>query len=76
MTDNNDFPVLAYKFASDNSVLYVSALPGEGGADWGFTTNPKGHNGLDKAKPLSRYWWQRFAKNERDCGRCAFCVPA
>ena len=26
--------------------------------------------------PLSHTQWQRFAKRERDCGRCAFSIPA
>lgn len=66
-------PVFAYRYTHDNRVLYVSALPGEGGADWGYTTRFEGVNGMDKAKPLSPYWWRRFAADMRKCGNVAFC---
>ena len=39
---------------------YVEALPGQGGADWGYTTDPA------KALPLSFYWQRRF---NADCNR-------
>ena len=65
--------VIAYRLAQDGSPLYVSALPGEGGADWGFTSRAEGRNGFDKAKPLTAYWWKRFAADMRRCGSVAFC---
>jgi len=66
--------VLAYVYANDHSIMYVSQVPGEGGADWGYTTRKEGHGGYDVAKPLSRYWWQRFAKDQARIGRCAFAI--
>jgi hypothetical protein len=58
--------------------LYVSALPGENGADWGYTPdregtpNPLAHYDgparLDVAKPLNRYWQRRFAADCRRVG--------
>ena len=68
----SNFPVIAWS-QTGKSVLYVSQFPGDGGVDWGFTDRRDGHNGFDKAIPLSRYWWERFAKRERDCGRVAHC---
>jgi hypothetical protein len=75
MTKDNEFPVLAYTHMNDGAPVWVSQVPGEGGADWGYTTREKGHNGCDVAKPLSKYWWQRFAKDQARVGRCAFAVP-
>jgi hypothetical protein len=42
-------------------LFYVSELPGEGGIDWGYTTD------ASKARLLSAYWQRRFAA---DCRRC------
>jgi hypothetical protein len=59
---------------------YVSHLPGEDGADWGYTPNregvpnlnlpfdPKGKARLDVAKPLNRYWQRRFRADCRATG--------
>jgi|GEM_PF-4777177 len=49
------------RFLGDNSIHYVSEIPGEGGVDWGYTNDPK------KAKRLSHYWMRRFVN---DCRRC------
>jgi hypothetical protein len=68
--------VIAYRFQQDGSMLYVAQRPGEGGKDWGYTKHPEGVNGLDKAQPLSAYWWKRFAADMRRCNTVAFCVPA
>ncbi len=61
--------------------FYVSALPGQNGADWGYTLTPEGTRfwqadggpdgrgawvQLDKALPLSPYWQRRF---RCDCER-------
>ena len=52
-----------------NPILYVSELPGQGEADWGYS--PK----RAQALPLSEYWWRRFARDTERCGHCAFCEP-
>ena len=41
--------------------FYVAQLPGEGGKDWGYTTDFK------QSRLLSVYWQRRFAND------CAFC---
>ena len=49
---------------------YVEAVPGEGGADWGYTGS------ASRAKPLSPYWQRRFrADMERVNARARF-IPA
>lgn len=39
--------------------LYVAALPGDGGTDWGYSSDPT------KAIYLNFYWQRRFAENCR-----------
>lgn len=56
----------AWTFNHAGSPMYVSALPGDGGVDWGFGTRIEGVNGYDKALPLSERQLQRFAKRQRD----------
>jgi hypothetical protein len=52
---------IAWRHWSERTpMLYVAALPGRGGVDWGYTAE-----GF-KALPLSRYWQRRFAA---DCAR-------
>jgi hypothetical protein len=76
-TTATEFPVYAYTFHTPTSPpAYVSALPGDGGADWGYTNRIEGNRGFDKALPLSKFHWQRFAKACRDCNRAAFAIPA
>ena len=41
-------------------VLYVSEKPGDGGVDWGYTSD------VSKAIHLSQYWQKRF---NADCNR-------
>ena len=63
---------VSYYYPNSNThvALYVSELPGEGGVDWGYTPD------ASKAKPLTDYWWKRFAANRRHCGHAAMCYPA
>lgn len=37
--------------------FYVAQRPGDGGADWGYVTDPS------KARPMSRYWMRRFRRD-------------
>lgn len=76
MTIETGFPVYAYTHFADGAPMYVAQVKGDGGADWGYTSRIGGSNGFDLARPLSKYWWQRFAKDQRECGRCAFSIPA
>ena len=53
---------IAWRFWSKKQpAFYVAQLPGDGGVDWGYTTN------ASEAKKLSPYWQRRFAA---DCRRC------
>jgi hypothetical protein len=47
---------------------YVAQLPGEGGRDWGYTSDKA------QAKLLSDYWWRRFAADQRAVARAAFAI--
>ena len=49
------------RYLGDNLISYVSEVPGEGGVDWGYTSNKR------QAKNLSLYWMRRFVN---DCLRC------
>lgn len=60
---------IAYRFFSANSApAYVSELKGEGGVDWGYTSN------IGKARKLNRNQWQSFAKDMRECNTAAFAL--
>jgi hypothetical protein len=51
--------------------FYVRERPGEGGADWGYTDEPA------KARPITRYWARRFAKDMERVGAVGVnCCPA
>jgi len=52
---------------------YVAQLPGQGGVDWGYTSNPG--SPLDPAIELSDYWQRRFAADCRRCNDEAIFVP-
>lgn len=80
MIDQMTYPVLAWVHASDRKTpMFVAHLPGEGGGvDWGYTNRAQGNEWMgriyDKAIPLSKWQWQRFAASHR--GHCAaFCCP-
>jgi hypothetical protein len=45
---------------NNKQVFYVAQVPGDGGKDWGYTTDRA------KALPLNRYFMRRFVA---DCGR-------
>lgn len=63
--------VTAYRFFSKASrPVYVANLKGDGGADWGYSYD------VAQAVPLNRNQWHSFAKDMRECGTVAFCVPA
>jgi hypothetical protein len=47
------------------TVFYVAQVKGDGGADWGYTTEPA------KACHLSPYWVRRFNADCRYCGTVA-----
>jgi hypothetical protein len=51
------------------ALMWVHALPGQGGVDWGYTTDPK------QALPLPPYWQKRFASYMRSVGDVATFVP-
>lgn len=63
-------------------IFYASALPGELGKDWGYTTKPEGvrhydpelcdFRAYDAAKPLTPYWQRRFRRNCERTGM-SFC---
>ena len=62
--------------------LYVSHLPGEAGADWGYTSKPEGTPALwpgsgllDVAKPLNRHWQRRFRADCRRVGETFHSRP-
>lgn len=53
-----------------SAFFYVSDLPGNGGADWGWTPDRK------KALALTPHWQRRFAQHARDVQlRGWFCSP-
>ncbi len=70
-------------------IFYVSKLPGDGGADWGFTNKAEGTRmlvigrtqnedtwqQLDQAKALTPYWQRRFAKRCFDMGDPCVFIP-
>jgi hypothetical protein len=45
---------------------YVAQVPGEGGVDWGYTTD------IAKARGLNKYWQRRFAADARHVGHKAY----
>ena len=50
-------------------VFYVANLPGDGGVDWGYDTDPK------RAIELSPYWLQRFHAMCRKVGAQSWSTP-
>lgn len=46
-------------------IVFVAQLPGDGGKDWGYTSD------RSKAIPLSTYWRRRFAADCRRVGTLA-----
>jgi hypothetical protein len=60
MANSTDLHVIASKMWFPWLRFYVSEKPGDGGVDWGYTTDPQ------KAIPLNSYWQRRFAA---DCRR-------
>jgi len=52
------------------SIWYVTALPGEGGVDYGYSPNEA------DARPLNGNEFRSFAKYRRECGGVAYAVPA
>lgn len=54
---------IAYAQWNDR-LFYVSELPGEGGKDWGYTTD------ASQAKQLSQYWVRRWNAHGKHC-----CAP-
>ena len=60
---------IAYRFWSKNSpAWYVSEVKGNGGADWGYTTE------IAKAAVLNINQWKSFAKDCREVGSVAFAL--
>jgi len=53
----------AFVHWSPTLTFYVEQLPGEGGVDWGYTTD------LNKARDLNPYWQKRFNSDCKFCGR-------
>jgi hypothetical protein len=45
---------------------YVAQVPGEGGKDWGYTTD------ISKARGLNKYWQTRFRADARYVGAQAY----
>ena len=80
MQDQMTYPVIAWTLAHNGAPLYVSQLPGDGGVDWGFTNKAGGtavgDKVLDKALPLSKAQWQRFAARQRAMRHPCLCCPA
>lgn len=54
------------RYLGDSLISYVSEVPGEGGVDWGYTSE------IGKAKTLSLYWKRRFVNDCRRCSAKAF----
>ena len=61
---------------SYRGLWYVAHLPGEGGVDWGYSSNGPGKGTLDDAKPLSPYWQRRFKADMQRLGDSASFTPA
>ena len=60
---------IAYRFWSPKSpAWYVSEVKGNGGVDWGYTTD------ITKAVVLNINQWKSFAKDCRDVGSVAFAL--
>lgn len=60
---------IAYRFWSAKSApWYVSEVKGNGGADWGYTTD------INKAVVLNTNQWKSFAKDMREVGCAAFAL--
>ena len=60
---------IAYRFWSPKSApWYVSEVKGNGGVDWGYTTD------IEKAAVLNANQWKSFAKDCRDVGSAAFAL--
>ena len=49
--------------------VYVAQVPGDGGKDWGYTSDRA------KATPLSLYWRRRFERDMARCGRVGSFAP-
>ena len=66
------FPVIAFRKGASGKTMYVSHIPGDGGVDWGYTNKVEGNvwqgKVYDPALPLSKWYWQRFAKAHKDAG--------
>lgn len=57
-------PAMAWReWTKGGAIYFVESLPGHGGVDWGYTTDPK------QAMSLSTYWQRRF---RRDCERVGY----
>jgi hypothetical protein len=52
--------IVSRYWSSDIPVLYVAQVPGDGGKDWGYTTDAK------SALPLNKHFVRRFLA---DCNR-------
>jgi len=60
---------IAYRFNSAKSpAWYVSEVKGNGGKDWGYSTD------VEKAVKLNTNQWKSFAKDMRECGTVAFSI--
>lgn len=58
-----------YTFFSDKSpAMYVAQVPGDGGKDWGFTTD------ITQAKPLSEEMRRAFSKDQNYMGRQGYAL--
>jgi len=58
----------AWTYSTTNgAVMYVETLP-TNGADWSYTDQEK------QAIDLTERQWRRFAADQRECGRAAFCA--
>lgn len=61
---------IAYRFPSaDSAPWYVAQVKGDGGVDWGYTTD------ISKAIAINTWVWRQFAKDMREVGSAAFCHP-
>ena len=52
-------------FPNNGTRFYVANVPGDGGRDWGYTTEPA------KALPLNAYFVRRFVADCRRVGTTA-----
>lgn len=57
--------MIAYRNWTAKVTYYVSEVPGDGGKDWGYTTDSS------KAISLNTYWRRRFAADCRRVGSVA-----